>query len=54
MRHVEIERPSFSGHETFALRYTWLKKGYEADERVAIDTYCAEHGFPACPQAPRP
>jgi hypothetical protein len=25
-----IERPSFAGHETFPLRYTWLKKGFEA------------------------
>ena len=31
----------------------WLTEGYESTERVAIDTYCAEHGFPACPEAPR-
>jgi membrane-bound lytic murein transglycosylase B len=31
----------------------WLKQGYEATERVPIDTYCAEHGYPACPQSPR-
>ena len=23
-------RPSFSGHQTFPFRYTWLKKGYDA------------------------
>ena len=25
-----IEHASFSGHESFALRYLWLKKGYDA------------------------
>lgn len=25
-----ITKPHFSGHETFALRYTWLKKGLDA------------------------
>jgi len=27
-----ITKPHFSGHETFALRYTWLKKGLDAVE----------------------
>ncbi|MCC7075064.1 MAG: DUF4007 family protein [Deltaproteobacteria bacterium] len=25
----DLERPSFSGHETFPFRYTWLKKAYD-------------------------
>lgn len=33
MQPLPIEKPSFSGHETFALRYTWLKKGFDAIER---------------------
>ena len=26
----EAERPLFSGHETFPVRYGWLKKAYDA------------------------
>ena len=29
MRLTDIERPNFSGHESFAFRYGWLKKGYD-------------------------
>ncbi len=29
MRLAQLERPSFSGHETFPFRYTWLKKAYD-------------------------
>lgn len=25
-----VQKPSFSGHESFPLRYAWLKKGYDA------------------------
>ena len=26
----QLTRPSFSGHQTFPFRYTWLKKGFDA------------------------
>ena len=25
-----LTKPSFSGHQTFPFRYTWLKKGFDA------------------------
>ena len=28
--HPDKIKPSFSGHETFPFRYTWLKKGVDA------------------------
>ncbi|CAM5211056.1 hypothetical protein OURE66S_02686 [Oligella ureolytica] len=29
-KHEETRRPTFSGHETFPMRYGWLKKSYDA------------------------
>ena len=30
-------KPSFSGHQTFPFRYTWLKKGYDAVKDAVRD-----------------
>ncbi len=32
----------------------WLVEGYESAERQPIETYCADVGWPACPEAPKP
>lgn len=29
MHNLEIPRPSFAGHESFPLRFAWLKKGFD-------------------------
>ena len=33
--HTQEYRPQFSGHETFPLRYGWLKKAFDAVESRA-------------------
>ncbi len=35
LRLPVVKKPSFSGHESFPLRYAWLKKGYDALKRDA-------------------
>lgn len=30
IKRPKVKKPSFSGHESFPLRYAWLKKGYDA------------------------
>ena len=35
-------KPSFSGHQTFPSRYTWLKKGYDA---VTADPFVFSSDF---------
>jgi len=30
LKRPKVRKPSFSGHESFPLRYAWLKKGYDA------------------------
>lgn len=36
------ENPSFAGHQTFALRFNWLKKGFDALEEQGPDFFARE------------
>lgn len=40
-----LSAPSFSGHESFPLRYAWLKKGYDALEEEDNQVFSSESGM---------